>query len=78
VLEDENPNALYDRQFDESNVRVQDGFIDSDRSGANESQACFSTKNYNNETDIEWISDPESFANIEAKNGTRSVLFTNQ
>ncbi|KAF2163715.1 glycoside hydrolase family 16 protein, partial [Zasmidium cellare ATCC 36951] len=32
----------------------------------------------NQETDIEWISDPESFANVDANNGTRAMLYTNQ
>lgn len=31
-----------------------------------------------NETDIEWISDPTSFANIDQNNGTRAMLYTNQ
>lgn len=31
-----------------------------------------------NETDIEWISDPSSFANIDQNNGTRAMLYTNQ
>lgn len=31
-----------------------------------------------NETDIEWISDPASFANIDQNNGTRAMLYTNQ
>lgn len=36
-------------------------------------------KDYNQETDIEWISDPESFANQQFNsNGSRVLLYTNQ
>ena len=34
--------------------------------------------NRSQETDIEWISDPESFANIDQNNGSRALLYTNQ
>lgn len=34
--------------------------------------------NASQETDIEWISDPESGANQDANNGTRAMLYTNQ
>ncbi|GIZ42605.1 hypothetical protein CKM354_000586500 [Cercospora kikuchii] len=116
VYEDSNPNAKYDRIFEEKNVVVRDGFLELRVPGgqkptdggrgpiscaevgttfevkyasvktyailSEEPGVCngmFMYKDYNQETDIEWISDPESFANQQfSSNGSRVLLYTNQ
>jgi beta-glucanase (GH16 family) len=38
----------------------------------------FFYKSDNQETDIEWISDPDSHSNLNSPNGTRAMQYTNQ